>query len=1042
MRRALVVAVSEFGGSDTEEPAIDDPTPLPFAPQAVDEMRSALKAVGYSLLPTSDEPVAASLGESVRQAVCGPHDALIVHVLSHGYLSGRTGSLYALGSDGRHHPDTAVEGWLKLVEEFERCPHTLFLLDLCYSGTATRLPWQLRTADGLGRAWVLAASAEDREAYSGRFTRAMTVVLDHLVNGRLDIDSSTELVPLSTIVRALRKQVMLLTAAEGGMQQRVTATVVELGSEPDLPFFSNPHYREGARSLSGQVDEAMWPWLADIDDLLDARHFVGRAGGRLSSVSPTLPGRFQGRGALLRHLADWIDGTPDAEPGNLRVVTGSPGSGKSALLGVLVCAAHPVLSEPTSTLWHHVHHVPSVCHVLAAVHARQRDVTELVESIARQLRLSPRPGQRWSPITLASAMRAMSEQPVVIVDAVDEANSPAAVATDLLAVLAAARRPDGVPAVRVLVGLRRQEEFAALFAAGEVLDLDEILVTDLHDDLVRYVLDTLRSSGVHRGAQRRRTREAIAARIARHLVENRPRAELGEFFVAGLVAHLYATRNPDTTTDLPVPTSLLEVLSLHLRVLEDGPAHGMAVLSAVAHARGTGMPLSVISGLVPGLVDIQGILERLRFYVRTTVDTDGTRLYRLSHQSLVETLRGSGSQLHRILASIRLDTGPLRWDVAEPYLLRHAIQHAVDADERDMLLADPEFLVYADPTAVVAELDSAVAPRAVRQATIYHATYAQHRDASPELRRQLLAIEAALHGDNQIAGDLARTTYWRPSRLAAHLSKVMSVDVTVFDGRAAVVSGDSDGRLRVHDFDGNMVAKARIDACVRAVSCGYGFVVVGGDNGVVAKWDPSAEQVYLPPQHHSGRVWAVGVAESGHVVTGAADGGMIRWDFASAAPHRFAMGSGRVRAVAYERTVAVSGGNDGRVSAWDLFDDILIATVPGHQGGVSAVEYLDGLVVTAGEDGMLRRWRLSDLQVVGEPLHAHSGRVVAVTTMRLWDKAVAVSTDGSDIRTWDLESGDLLDTTVFPRPVTALASGPGGQLVVASGHYILMMAGG
>ena len=45
--------------------------------------------------------------------------------------------------------------------------------------------------------------------------------------------------------------------------------------------------------------------------------------------------------------------------------------------------------------------------------------------------------------------------------------------------------------------------------------------------------------------------------------------------------------------------------------------------------------------------------------------------------------------LRGLPASIRPGpTGPERWDLAEPYLLRQAIGHAIDADQVDKLLAD------------------------------------------------------------------------------------------------------------------------------------------------------------------------------------------------------------------------------------------------------------------------------------------------------------------------------------------------------------------
>lgn len=53
-------------------------------------------------------------------------------------------------------------------------------------------------------------------------------------------------------------------------------------------------------------------------------------------------------------------------------MTGKPGVGKSALLGVLVCAAHEVLRDRYPELWRSLPDVPAGNPRLAAVHARQR----------------------------------------------------------------------------------------------------------------------------------------------------------------------------------------------------------------------------------------------------------------------------------------------------------------------------------------------------------------------------------------------------------------------------------------------------------------------------------------------------------------------------------------------------------------------------------------------------------------------------------------------------------------------------------------------
>src|SRR5205814_5825022 len=83
-----------------------------------------------------------------------------------------------------------------------------------------------------------------------------------------------------------------------------------------------------------------------------------------------------------------------------------------------------------------------------------------------------------------------------------------------------------------------------------------------------------------------------------------------------------------------------------------------------------------------------------------------------------------------------------RWQSAPPYLRRHAIQHAVEAGRIDELLGEPEFLVYAEPSTLMAELDHASSPDGQLTAAIYRTSVGVHRHTDADTRRRLLAIDA------------------------------------------------------------------------------------------------------------------------------------------------------------------------------------------------------------------------------------------------------------------------------------------------------------
>jgi hypothetical protein len=148
-----------------------------------------------------------------------------------------------------------------------------------------------------------------------------------------------------------------------------------------VAVFPNPGYRPSQR-----------PWRRRGGARNGTVRGPGAGWGALPrSAARVAVGLFhRSRRRQLRRLATWMDshndladpsGRDDGGGAGLRVVTGNSGVGKSALLGVLVCAAHPRLRESTQQLWWVAAHRPSQNPHLAAVHAHQRGVAEITASL-------------------------------------------------------------------------------------------------------------------------------------------------------------------------------------------------------------------------------------------------------------------------------------------------------------------------------------------------------------------------------------------------------------------------------------------------------------------------------------------------------------------------------------------------------------------------------------------------------------------------------------------------------------------------------------
>lgn len=549
MRRGLIVGVTSFTPAEGDgEPDLDGLPGLPFAEELAVQVRDGLGAFGYEsdLVVGGATLTAQVLGSTVRDFLqsAGRDDLAIIHIISHGQIVGR-GDLHAIGSDGLWHETTDVEQWLKSVDKTDKGPIALFVLDLCYSGVAARLPWQLEAADGSARSWVLAASERERQAYDGQFSRAFARVLTDLAAGRLEIDEAVEFVPLQTIGRAVRREVARL--ASGGYRQNVTASVLDMAADPDHRFFPNRAFRPraGIRTPRASLDVALTPFADQLDEVIDAWHFVSRAAGSGPVQEQPTVGFFRGRRNELAVLSRWIDG--EGESGT-RLVTGSPGAGKSALLGVLVCAAHPLLRDATEHLWRGPDESPGANATLAAVHARNRRLDDVVGSLRRQLHLPAAVSESASD--LIDGIKSLAAPPVVIIDALDEADNPNALLTILLLPLIHSQRADGSPICRLIVGSRTGSEWSqleplrrALPGDGEIIDLDEVPAERLETDLCRYLDDLLRTRSPYKDASFGPGRRRIAAAAGRALAyQDRAEKRWGEFLVAGLCTSYFEPR--------------------------------------------------------------------------------------------------------------------------------------------------------------------------------------------------------------------------------------------------------------------------------------------------------------------------------------------------------------------------------------------------------------------------------------------------------------------------------------------------------------------
>ncbi len=747
MVRVLLLGAGAFRGTVDGEwsPTSEELAPLPSVEQGVRELASVLSLfdgliVSGPVIDADRVGVEESWRNLRRDSAGRP---CIVHFAGHGVPRGPVLYLPVHDSRPTELPESAIDigRWLNEVEHGRDQPPVLFLLDVCGAGAATDFQLFQDIPEGDRRTWVIAACTADEGAFRARFTKATAQALERLRLGHWDISPALPHVPVEAVADEIARELVRLGE---GYPQTVLHSPRRVASLPVPEFFANPAFStDGWQRMRNRLRLALRELASDFDPGLDPVHFLTRASGRPDDAAALTGCLFTGRARELTLIRFWL-----ASDESLLIVTGSPGVGKSALLGVTVFLSHNQLAEMSTVL---ASRIPAQYRpkrrypTLVAVHARHRGRDEVIASIMAQL--TPDEAEQVIPRgnePLDELIRIASDLPepvILILDAVDEALESDRIVCDLLPRLLRTHRADGRPAFRALVGMRRPLDGDVLGdwlgSPGAMLDLDtSTSVQDLAHDLTTYIGDVLSSAS---GYSDQALRESVAQAVATAIAQSSDRST---FLVAALFADFLRAGEPVNPAEAvaQLPQSLPHLLELHLRTTLDDDPWMRHLMVGLAQARGQGMPLEVLAAAATAAATAAGqevqpltlgeTREKLavaHFYLRTSIDTDGRQLYRFFHESITEHFREAAAELdgladalfNELLATVPGRWAPegLRWDLAAPYLLRHLMEHAVAVPGGfavDQLFLDPEYLVCADRNSIWEAVHRAKTPMARR----------------------------------------------------------------------------------------------------------------------------------------------------------------------------------------------------------------------------------------------------------------------------------------------------------------------------------------
>jgi WD40 repeat protein len=808
-------------------------------------------------------------------------------------------------------------------------------------------------------------------------------------------------------------------------------------ADRELPELSLSTLSEWSAEAADEPALAAWGWALRTDPEA-GRHWLPR--GRGVAVTDEGGYRFRGRTEALTEVVQWLDrATPDRR---VLVVTGSPGVGKSAVLGRVVTTADPELRGQLPTEDQAVR--ASEGSVACAVHAKGKTALDVAREIARAASVAlPEVAEDLVP----ALQRRLAERPRrfnLVVDALDEAASPEEarqlVRTVLLPLAASAPNL----AVQVVVGTRRTDDEGDLLGAfsgrTSVIDLDD---PDYfaEPDLVAYVTATLQLLDAERNGNPYAD-PAVAVPVAERIATLAGR----NFLVAGLVAGAHGRYDTepvdlDKVSFTPTVDAALDTYLSGLPPLGNTPAR--LALAVLAYAEPPGLPLPLWQAGI-GALGGTATEDQIATFARSSaanflVETNtgpAVRAYRLFHQALGEALLrsqdavGSRTDDERRLFDAWLAHGRRTgWSAAYDYLLRGLPAHARRAGRLDELLADDRYLLHADLRRLLQVADGVATTAGKARVRLLQRTPLAV-GAGPAERAAMFSVTEQL---DQLGSRFAATAIapysgrWArtPPRhelaaLEGHATGVLAVCPVPLAGRSLLASAGQDGTVRLWDpttGQPERVLTGHTDWVrgICAIQTGERHLLAtASDDHTVRLWDPATGQPERVLTGHTDWVRGICAIQTGerHLLATASDDHTVRlWDPATGQPERVLGGHpGWVTAVCQitvgGRRLLATAGYDTMIRLWDPATGQLARALDGRTGWVTSLCAVDvdgrELLATAGYDSTVCLWDPATGRR-GRSLTGHTRPVTGLCTVA--GLLAATSEDGT-VRLWNPATGD------------------------------------
>ena len=797
-RRRYLIAVGITTGLSTSGPQI-----VASVSRMVEILRGDF---GYERVTTLDiDPPTEQIRKEIREFClgCGPDDVVVLYYTGHADEVNEKHRVWT-GDTVDPISGTLETGHLaELMMARTRLQNALIVIDTCFAGKGGAEALRASASsmgDGDGKTLALLTAAYPREQIvAGDFARLFASA----VKQPAVVGYEPEFLALGAITSVIDAD-----PTRPGWQ--TVSQSVLFGKTDKLPFFPNRRYSPQLRGLDLLTQLRIEQRELRLADLRG--HFLPRARG--VDVPAEAGWRFVGREAALRDLVGWLS---DAGDRSARIVTGGPGSGKSAVIGRLVVLSDPDYRRTVPAEGLSLGSSPPEASIATGVHARGLTSAQVLAALSAQAGVTAD-----TPADLLREMR--GRRLTVAINAVDEALDPAGLVFGVLRPLVEAGPAEGL---RLLLGTRPHLVGSlGLTGSGSVIDLDDESYAD-PESIYQYVL-----RGLEPGEDSPYASAApeLTADVARAVAD-----AAGHSFLVALIATrtlLSQPRVPDPADPAwraSLPGTAADAMHADLETrLGAAAERARDLLRPLAFAAGAGLPweslwaplASRLSGRSYTDEDLIWLRRQAGSYVVEAMESDRS-VYRLYHAALAEYLRQGRDEaaVHDTFAAFLISRVPvahgLDWSRVHPYTLAHLATHARRAGRLDDLLLDPRYLVNAIPAGLLAALPAARDPAATRAGVAYQRAVHQFRNQPEQQRASYLEFAARIARAPELAGQVAASfphrrwsipwTHWPPEYphrvLGGHLGAVKGIlAVHAAEGKPAVVSIGDDANLRTWDL--------------------------------------------------------------------------------------------------------------------------------------------------------------------------------------------------------------------------------------------------